>query len=106
MHAEISLSVSSVEQLATGEGEMRPVQLSFSACLDLHIVYVFSFFSCCMGGCRVKSLLFFVGILPVSARPHRWDQESDIGRVAPVWSVTCPKNVTSCCIADIDGDKM
>eukprot|EP00752_Nemacystus_decipiens_P009212 g8228.t1 len=36
----------------------------------------------------------------------KWDQESGIGRVAPVWSVTCPTNVTSCCIADIDGDKM
>eukprot|EP00903_Cladosiphon_okamuranus_P011768 g11062.t1 len=36
----------------------------------------------------------------------KWDTESDIGRVAPVWSVTCPRNVTSCCIADIDGDMM
>lgn len=63
---------------------------------------------CCVGAAVIGNLL------PVLPRPlplvllvrGRWDQESGAGRVAPVWSVTCPKNVTSCCIADIDGDKM
>ncbi|CAM9136944.1 unnamed protein product [Scytosiphon promiscuus] len=53
--------------------------------------------------CTEEGVCHIFNIRPADVK---WDQESDTGRVDPVWSVTCPKNVTSCCIADIDGDKM
>ncbi|CAM9360626.1 unnamed protein product, partial [Ectocarpus sp. 8 AP-2014] len=53
--------------------------------------------------CTEEGVCHIFNIRPADLK---WDPESDTGRVNPVWSVPCPKNVTSCCIADIDGDKM
>ncbi|CAM9238514.1 unnamed protein product [Ectocarpus sp. 8 AP-2014] len=53
--------------------------------------------------CTEEGVCHIFNIRPADLK---WDPESDTGRVDPVWSVPCPKNVTSCCIADIDGDKM
>ncbi|CAM9200039.1 unnamed protein product [Ectocarpus fasciculatus] len=53
--------------------------------------------------CTEEGVCHIFNIRPADLK---WDPESDTGRVDPVWSVPCPKNVTSCCMADIDGDKM
>lgn len=57
----------------------------------------------------VCTQLFLSFILGFGCSAIRWHGslkgiESYTGRTQPLWSMPCPRNVSACCIADINGD--